>query len=168
MRCEVCGAEIKGQPYYRIIEGGRMTVCGRCAKYGSSDWDPSVTQVRQGNRPASPRRPRSEFEAAETQELVENYGEKIRKARQAKKLTVEDFARMIREKESVVKNLEREELNPDSKLVRKIRNALSIEILERGETASASMQVASKPAGGRTFGDLMKLTQKSDEEDEEE
>ena len=40
MRCEVCGREILGQPYYKVIEGGKMTVCSRCAQFGARDWDP--------------------------------------------------------------------------------------------------------------------------------
>lgn len=164
MRCEVCGSEIRGQPYHRIIEGGRMTVCGRCARFGSSDWDPNRIQMRPQSRPP-PRRPRNEVEAAETLELVEDYGEKIRKARQKRRLTVEDFARMISEKESVVKKLERGELNPDGKLVRKIRNALNIDIMEVGEPTRAP--AAGRKTTARTLGDIMKLSQKPEEEKEE-
>ncbi len=167
MRCEVCGAEIRGQPHYRIIEGGRMTVCGRCARFGSSDWDP--TQARTRTRPRrqdlpAPRRPRSEVEAAEYLELVEDYGQKIRKARQRMGMTVEDFAKKIGEKESVIKKLEKEELSPDTKLVRKIRNVLNIEVLVEGAPASAP--VAARPTGGRTLGDIMKLSKKPEEKEE--
>lgn len=167
MRCEVCGTEIRGQPHYRIIEGGRMTVCGRCAKFGSADWDP--TQVRARTRSSrrgipAPRRPRSEVEAAEYLELVEDFGQKIKKARQKMGMTVEDFAKKIGEKESVIKKLEKEELSPDIKLVRKIRNALNIEILVEG--APASVPVAARPSTGRTLGDIMKLSRKPEEKEE--
>ena len=107
MRCEVCGEEIRGQPHRRIIEGGRLTVCGRCANFGSADWNPAMPRQPPRGRPA-PRRPRSEVEATETMELVEDYGAMIRRARQKKRMTVEDFARKIQEKESVVKKLEKE------------------------------------------------------------
>lgn len=165
MRCEVCGAEIRGEPYYRIIEGGRMTVCGRCARFGTTDWDPSRPQVRRTTARPAPRRPRNELEAAEVMELVEDYGIKIKKARQKKGLSVEDFARMINEKESVVKNLEREEFTPDSKLVRKIKNTLQVDLLEAPEAVTRT-QVASRPTSGRTFGDLLKATDKSEDDDE--
>lgn len=164
MLCEVCGAEIRGDPYYRIIEGGRMTVCGRCAKFGSSDWDPNRVQPRV-RRPPPPRRPRNEIEAVESLAPVEDYGAKIRKARQRMKLTVEDFARMIKEKESVIKNLEKEELNPNRKLATKIRNALNVDILEVGEPTATPMRV--RPRGARTFGDLIKEDTDTDEEEEE-
>jgi putative transcription factor len=165
MRCEVCGAEIRGEPYYRIIEGGRMTVCGRCAKFGSTDWDPSRPQIQRTSSRPAPRPPRNELEAAEVMELVEDYGIKIKKARQKKGLSVEDFARMINEKESVVKNLERETFTPDSKLVRKIKNALQIDLLEAPETVPRA-QVASKPTSGRTLGDLLKVPKNTEDDDE--
>jgi len=69
MRCEVCGREIRGQPFRRIIEGARMTVCAQCARFGTADWTPSRPQPRR-------RRPRNEVEAAESLELVEGYGER--------------------------------------------------------------------------------------------
>ncbi|MBL7167808.1 TIGR00270 family protein [Candidatus Bathyarchaeota archaeon] len=166
MLCEVCGAEIRGEPYYRIIERGRMTVCGRCAKFGTTDWDPSRPQVRRTNSRPAPRRPRNEMEAAEVMELVNDYGIMIKKARQKKGLSVEDFARMISEKESVVKNLERGQFTPDSKLVRKIKNTLQVDVLEAPETGTRT-QVTSRPTSGRTLGDLLKETEKSEEDDED-
>lgn len=160
MRCEVCGEEIRGQPFYRIIEGGRMTVCGRCSKFGSGDWDPRQVNISHSQRrPAQPRRLRNDLEAAEELELIENYGELIRKSRQKMKLSVEDYAKLINEKESVVKKLEREEVNPASKLIKKIENTLSIRILERGE-APSRVQISTKATSGRTLGDIMKLSQK--------
>jgi putative transcription factor len=165
MLCEVCGAEIRGEPYYRIIEGGRMTVCGRCAKFGTTDWDPSRPQLRRTSSRPAPRRPRNDMEAAEVMELVADYGIMIKKARQKKGLSVEDFARMISEKESVVKNLERGQFTPDSKLVRKIKNTLQVDVLEAPETGSRT-QVTSRPTSGRTLGDLLKETEKSEDDDE--
>jgi len=163
MRCEVCGREIRGQPLRRVIEGANMTVCAPCARFGTAEWTPT--------RPRAPprrQRPRNEVEAVERLELVDDYGEKIRKARQRMRMTVEDLGTKIREKESVIKKLEKEELTPDRKLVQKLRNALKIDLMVAGETPSAPLQ--SRPTNGRTLGDIMKLKQAAEEpsEDEEE
>lgn len=99
-------------------------------------------------------------------ELVDDYGEKIRKARQRMRMTVEDLGTKIREKVSVIKNLEKEEFAPDRKLVQKIRNALKIELMVAGETPSAPMQ--SRPTSDRTLGDIMKLKQEPEEPSEDE
>jgi len=154
MRCEVCGREIRGPPFRRVIEGARMTVCAQCARFGTADWTPSTSRARPRRR-----QPRDEVEALEGLELVEDYGEKIRKARQRMRMTVEDLGRKIGEKESVIKKLEREELVPDRKLAQKLRNALKIELLVAGETPSAPR--LSRPSSGRTLGEIIKLSQGS-------
>ena len=157
MRCEVCGREIFGNPYYRVIEGGRLTVCGQCAQFSKQEWDPTRPQARKmptRRRSAQPRR-RSDIDTAENMELVEGYGMIIKKARQKKKLTVEDFAKKISEKESVIKKLEKENLNPPMNLVRKVQRELGVKILEEAERASGS--VLTRPMGPRTLGDMIKI-----------
>ena len=157
MRCEVCGREIFGSPNYRVIEGGKLTVCGQCAQFGQQEWDPTRPQARKTptrRRSAQPRR-RSDIDTAESMDLVDGYGMLVKKARQKKGLSVEDFAKQIREKESVVKKLEKENMNPPMNLVKKVQNSLGVMILEEGAAKSGS--VLSRPMGPRTLGDLIKI-----------
>ena len=166
MRCEVCGREIRGEPFYRVIEGGRLVVCGICAKFSKEEWDPKTPvsrrrQTRRRSAQPSPRR-RSDVEAAESLELVEDYGMIIKKARQAKGWTVEDFARRINEKESVVKKLEKEDLNPPLDLVRKLQRELGVNLLVEAEDGGAPL--IGKPLGPRTLGDLIKIKDPDKEE----
>jgi len=169
MRCEVCGREILGQVFYKVIEGGKMTVCSRCAQFGTRDWDPKekITQQqrRRPARSAAPPRPRSDIEAAENFELVDNYGELIRKTRQRKGMLVEDFAKKLNEKESVVKKLEKEELNPSMALIKKVESELGIKLLELSSAASGP--VLTKPMGPRTLGDMIKIKAPEEKEEEE-
>jgi putative transcription factor len=144
-----------------------MTVCGRCAQFSNQEWDPRKPRAHPRRRRSAARtrpRPRSEIEVAESTELVENYGELIRKTRQRKRMTVEDFAKKISEKESVIKKLEKEQLNPTMALIRKVQRELGITLIEEAEAGTGT--VLSKPMGPRTLGDIMKL--KTNEEDEEE
>ncbi len=165
MRCEVCGDEIRGQPHRRVIEGGRLTVCGRCAGFGSSEWSPNMpSRRRRGGSPPPPRRPRSEVEATEGLELIQDYGTTIKKARQKRRLNIEDFARMIKEKESVIKKLEKEDLNPDRKLIGKLENALNLRLLEA--STPTAVPIARKASTGRTMGDIWKLSQSEEKDDE--
>jgi putative transcription factor len=160
MLCEVCGREIFGEPYHRIIEGGRMTVCSRCAQFGSKEWDPRRPRGLPQRRRSSTR-PRNAVEAQEEMELVENYGALIRRTRQRKGMKVEDLAKKINEKESVIKKLEQEELTPNNKLVTKVNRALNIQLMERATKATGP--VLSRPIRSRTLGDLVDL-KKQDEE----
>lgn len=159
MRCEVCGREIRGPPYYRVIEGGKLTVCSQCSRFSSEEWDPKRPEARRSptrRRTAQPKpRKRSDIETAESLELVEGYGMVIKKARQKTGMTVEDFAKKISEKESVVKKLEKEDMNPPLNLVRKIQRELNINLLEEAETGSGT--VLTRPMGPRTLGDLIKI-----------
>jgi putative transcription factor len=169
LRCEVCGREIYGQPYYRIIEGGKMTVCSRCAQFGTKEWDPKKPQgkpVRRRTSPASRPRPRSEIEVAEAFELVDNYGELIRKTRQRKGVSVEDFAKKISEKESVVKKLEKEQLNPSMDLIKKVQRELGVKLIEEAPT-STSGTFLTRPMGPRTLGDLIKIKVPKEEQEDE-
>jgi putative transcription factor len=161
MRCEVCGQEIRGEPRRRVIEGAKMVVCGRCTHYGSEDWSPiSSNKPRRRNRRSVTRR-KSEVEQAEELELVVDYGKIIKTARQNAKMSVEDLARKIQEKESVIKKLEKEEFNPNPSLARKLKRVLGIEIMEKVENSSGP--ILSRPLGTRTLGDLIRFKEVDEE-----
>jgi putative transcription factor len=167
MQCEVCGREILGHPYYRVIEGGRLTVCSQCSKFSDQEWDPRRPQARKSptrRRSAQPQpRRRSDIETVESLELVDNYGMILKKARQKRGLSVEDFAKKIREKESVVKKLEKTNMNPPMDLVRKVQRELSVSILEEAETGKG--KVLTRPMGPRTLGDLIKIKDSTKKEE---
>ncbi|MBS7637418.1 TIGR00270 family protein, partial [Candidatus Bathyarchaeota archaeon] len=98
--------------------------------------------------------------------LVEDYGRRIREARERMNMTVEELARRIGEKESVVKKLEKEELVPSEALVQKLRRALRVELLVKEEGGFKIS--SSKPLEGRRLGDLLKIKEEGAEEIEEE
>jgi putative transcription factor len=152
-----------------VIERGRLVVCSQCAQFSNVSWDPKrpKARTRRGRRQRGQiPRPRSEVEAMEQMELVEDYGVLIRKTRQRKGLTVEDFAKKIMEKESVVKKLEKEQLNPPSKLVRKIERELGIKIMEASTPQRGTM--LTRPVGARTLGEMIKIKDSLKENEEEE
>ncbi len=95
-------------------------------------------------------------------ELVDGYGMLIKKARQKKGFSVEDFARKLKEKESVIKKLEKGDMNPPMNLVRKVQKELGIKILE--EAVRGSAQVLTRPMGRRTLGDLIKVKEDTKKE----
>lgn len=146
-----------------------MTVCGKCAQFSNKEWDPSKPMAQPRRRrtagaAARPRR-RTDIEVAESLELVEDYGELIRKTRQRKGLTVEDFAKKLSEKESVIKKLETGQMNPPMALIRKVQRELGITLLDEAPVASGA--VLTRPMGPRTLGDMIKI-KKPDEDEEEE
>ncbi len=161
MRCEVCGREIRGQPFRRIIEGSRLTVCSQCARFGDEEWTPTPPKP-----PTKVRGSTGDLSRLEDITLVEDYGRRIREARERMNMTVEELARRIGEKESVVKKLEREELVPSEALVQKLRRILKVELLIREEEGFKIS--SSKPLEGRRLGDLIKIKEEGAEDTEEE
>jgi len=166
MRCEVCGREILGPPQKKVIEGAKLTVCSKCAQFGSDDWGQSRAApvraapagwVTTSTTPAPAPRPRvrNDVESVEAMELIEDYGPQIRKARQKLGLSEKDLAKKMQEKESVIKNLEKQELTPDNRLIAKVKKYLSLDIVERSDADKA--KILAKPTGAKTIGDMLKM-----------
>ena len=166
MRCEVCGIEILGTPQRKVIEGAKLTVCYKCAGFGSAEWGnkPTVTTfpgkpvVTSTPRPraASTRPPRrNDVESIEQMEFIEDYGVQIRKARQRLGLSEKDLAMKMQEKETVVKKLEKEDLVPDAKLIQKLKVHLGLDVIEKTDKQQAKTTTIAKAPSTRTFGDMI-------------
>ncbi len=164
MQCEVCGHRIAGKPYKAIIEGARLVVCSDCATLGSISWElkpPKATAtVRTPKHLKKPRLktatiPQSPLEP--TQELAEDFGTRIRQAREAQKLSHEDLGRKINEKISLLKKLESQKMTPDNKLAEKLQYALKIRLLVPVKKEKLPKGLLTKaPSNTITLGDLIK------------
>jgi len=65
--------------------------------------------------------------------FIENYGTLIIESRKKKNLTREEFAEKIKEKESVIRRIENEEMMPDEALTKKIEDFLEIKLTKSYE-----------------------------------
>jgi len=140
MQCELCGASVAGPGKKVRIEGAELQVCMACARYGTE-----VQQPRQAPRrfassspataaPAPVRRRRDLFDQL-VGELVDDYGERIRVARVAKGMSTKELALAIKEKELLLKKIEKRELVPEDEVRAKIEKALDIRLLDVPEDA---------------------------------
>jgi len=173
--CEVCGDVIFGKGVNVLIDGAKLIVCGRCAS--------GATIVRTPARPAAavmerktsktsrilPQTPRRRFATSahtptvpDGGELVEDYGQKIRKARQAMQLSQEEFSQRIAEKVSVLQKIEAERLVPDDSLVRKLEHALKIHLIQKTLEASSTEDKFKRPLE-LTLGDVAVMQKKRGE-----
>lgn len=123
MLCEICG---KREAVFRVlIEGAEMNVCKSCAKGAKilgrvgtlkeSD-DGSYEVVHK---------------AWEEEEIVDDYAERIKKARKGLGLSLEELAKSIAVKESYLRHIERGEMVPDEKTARKLEKRLGIVLREK-------------------------------------
>ena len=140
MQCELCGAPIQGSPKTIQIEGAELRVCVRCAKHGTEVQQSrqrvvqkktgiAVTQTR--------RRPRDVFDMMEG-EIVEDYADRIRVAREEKEWSTLDLAQEVKEREVLIKKIEKGDLIPEYDLRRKLEKALDIRLIDSAEDTTST------------------------------
>ena len=153
-RCEICGRKIEGEVYRRVVEGAKLIVCRRCAKYGEASWEPEP-HAKASRRAPSVRRAKSKdmLEEVERYRVVEGYGRIVKEARERMGLSPKELAERLGEKESVIKRIEREELVPDMVLVGKLRTVLRVELLAPSEEVKPPAQPKPRKP---TLGELVK------------
>ena len=102
------------------------------------------------------RRQRDRYEELEPDEyvLVSNYGSRVRRAREKKGLGHANLAIKISEKKSILTSVEAGNMKPNEKLIKKLENALGIELLEKVEVQSDTSSNQTNKA--LTMGDLLK------------
>ena len=65
-----------------------------------------------------------------TDELLSDYGFAIRRAREARGMSHEELALEIKEKSSLIKKLEREDLRPEDNVRKRLERVLGISLTE--------------------------------------
>lgn len=161
MQCEICGAEIRGKPICITIDNSELQVCQKCAPYGkpvdkrtpvSRKVTPVVrTVTRTGNRP------KKDFFDILKDELLDNYDQIIRDAREARGWSQEDLAENIKEKVSLIKKIERSEIVPEEPVRKKLEHTLNIKLTERVEVSGQEVSHLKKDT---TLGDIVKIKKK--------
>lgn len=143
MQCDLCGKST--DLVNAVVEGSMLSVCKNCAKFGN------VVEVKK------PTVYKQVFEVQKEQvfdEIVEGYGEKIKKARTEKNLTQDDLAKKIAVKESVIRKIETEEIKPDLVTAKKLENFLKVKLIEQYREEKKELNLKDKSL---TIGDLLKL-----------
>jgi putative transcription factor len=173
VRCEVCGRKIHGKPYKVMIEGARLTVCGKCAKHGTIAWEEAKPKTAVTLKPRIARhqlkiqskKPPPQRAAESILELVEHFDVKIRQAREKLELSHEELGRKISEKVSVLKKIETGKMTPDNKLAAKLEYALKIKLLvPASEEKIPQTKIPKSLSRELTLGDLIQLKRKKAEE----
>lgn len=120
--CEICGKKTESL-YIIDVEGAEMSACQNCAA-GKNIID--TLEPESARKPMTNRVVREEPQ----EELIDNYGAAIRKARDALGIPMHTLAEMINEKESTLNRVEQEKMQPTDALTRKIEKQLGIRLTE--------------------------------------
>lgn len=126
MECVLCGRDFKELKRIKL-EGSLIEVCDRCAEsFGRLVEKPGYKMIKKKVRLGGIKSLKED-----KFELVPNYGSYVKKSRQAKGLKRANFAEMINEKDSVIRRVEKGQLRPDDKLIKKIEDALGIKLIQK-------------------------------------
>lgn len=148
MDCELCGRE--DTLVNAIVEGSPLRVCRNCASYGHViALEKHPEEIREEKR----KQARLELPA---EIIADDYGEKIKKARENLKLTQQELALRLAEKESIIHKLESYYLEPSIDLARKLEKALNIKLVYEREEAKESKKINFKDSSV-TIGDIIKM-----------
>jgi len=143
------------------VEGSILSVCGDCAKFGSEVAGP-IRVRRQGNPVVAQRLERRQqrmserdiYEAPVAEELVEDFGERIRQAREARGWKQTDLGAKVNERASVIAKLESRAMVPRDAMIPKLERALGIRLREKVEPVAVKKQAGRAPV---TLGDLVRM-----------
>lgn len=150
------------------IEGTVMSVCGNCVKFGveQAGAQAEVTgrsRVTQSlERRAARGRSRDVFEQMQ-EELVEDYGQRVRRAREQRGLTLEQLGEKLKTRRDTLAKVESGSYHPEEALITKLEKELGIKLKEKPETpAGMGGQPPPSATKALTLGDLIKQAQQAD------
>jgi len=153
--CEICGRPIEGEPIPVEVDKAVLYVCRSCAtRYGKKVLPPPPQQ--QQKRPVLQRPKAAPRQLPLEMELVENYADIIKRARENLGLSRETLAAMLGVKETVLRRIEAGQLQPDFSLAKKLEKALGIRLLvEAREEGGAKAE--GRLEKGLTLGEIAEI-----------
>jgi putative transcription factor len=161
MLCEVCGAEV-ARTKAISVEGTVLNACPNCAKFGR-DADPPRARGPTAppvvaQRLEARRRRMTEkdlYAQAGEEELVVDYDDRIRRAREARGWKQTDLGAKINERATIIAKLESATMVPNDALIRRLERALGIKLKDK--VPPPAVKKASAAQNGITLGDLFDL-----------
>jgi putative transcription factor len=92
----------------------------------------------------------------EMDEVVQDYDDRIRTARESQGLTQEELAKQLNEKASLIRKLERGDVLPSDSVQRKLERALGLDLTMGGSGDDDAEWSGGSSTGGTTLGDVVK------------
>tara|TARA_Y100001968_G_C18896700_1_gene498776 strand:- start:46 stop:537 length:492 start_codon:yes stop_codon:yes gene_type:complete len=155
MLCEMCGAESVNLES-RKISGSVLKVCVSCSGMGKkTSYRESIGHRAFVAQTLEKREQKTRYKdiSSDGNILVNNFGSKIRKARERKGIDHKTLAFKISEKKSIITSVEAENMRPNEKLIKKLEKYLSIKLTE--EIEDSAVLFSSKNKKGMTMGDIL-------------
>lgn len=162
--CPICGSLIWGKGVKVLIEGAKITVCQACAQHGEKIVKKKPAQIRSSKPKSSSTTslPKYQKEPNEDLEIVEDYDDRIRKARQRLNLNQDQFANKLNEKPSLIRRIESKKTKPTLILARKIESVYGVTLIKNSENIDSAPQLSEymKKKAGSSLGDIAFIKKK--------
>jgi len=147
----MCGSE--GQLYNTVIEGAELKVCHECSNYGKV-----IGIVKEELKEIKRQEASNEQEKEIIEAVVEDFAVRIKKKREELGLTQKDFAKKIKEKESIIHKIETGSFIPQMELTKRLERFLHIKLVEKIEEENEKL--VKTDTGNFTIGDMIKSKKK--------
>ncbi|MGV8176478.1 MAG: multiprotein bridging factor aMBF1 [Candidatus Bilamarchaeaceae archaeon] len=148
MLCEICGN--RPAKFVVAIEGAKITACPSCAHGGKILFKLEMDDGSHEAKVVSASRP------IETEEVVEGYGQIVKRARERKGISIEELGKKLNETSNFIDHVEKEKMLPTIKLAQKLEKELGVKLIEKTMAASESV----KSGGGSrdlTLADMLEM-----------
>jgi len=160
MICEICGRHFNEGVKLKL-EGSVVNACSSCASYGEVVQE--IKAVKEKPKPVEPKKQVYQMQDLEEEEiLAEDYGMRVKKAREKMNMKQGDLAKLINEPESVVHRIESGRFEPDEELTKKLEHKLGIRLTTKVEEAIRN--AAKTESGRKTLGDVVVVRKKGEKD----
>ncbi len=156
LSCDICGKEnVKA---IILLEGAKLLACGSCMRSGRI-----IQRLDQVDSGPLIREKPLQRGMEESREIVEDYGRRIKNARDKAQLPIAVVAERIKETESYLDAIENQRIMPTFEVARKIEKELDIKLIEQVDNnTSASVVTKAKRFSEPTLADIL-LSQKEED-----
>ncbi|MBS7642616.1 MAG: multiprotein bridging factor aMBF1 [Candidatus Bathyarchaeia archaeon] len=160
--CELCGR--KASRTVKIeIEGALIDVCSECASKAKArvlrEIKKNYTTAKSKPSTSSNIRRDDISVELESRVLRQDYGRVIKEAREKQGLRIEDLARIIGEKSSVIQRIEAGKLKPDSDLARRLEKVLKISLFEATPPRAYASRLIGESEFNLTVADVLGVSE---------
>lgn len=168
----MCGREIYARPITIQIEGAELSVCPACAKHGKpvtkskpqrASTSSRTSPQRSSFTPRPSSQPRRSGGFKDSKELVGDYAEKLRLARQKMKLTQKDVSIQTKISVSELQSIETGKMRPSDDLIGRLERFFKIKLTE--EVKAYGTKDQKKGPAFQTLGDIVVIKKKKDDEE---
>lgn len=125
--CELCGQDTDSTKKVKI-EGAKLSVCSSCAEMGK---EVSTQTKKKKTKTTATNRNNQKV-------LANDYGKKIKQARESEQISVKELSDELNEKKSLISKLEKQDLKPDRTLASKLSERLGIDLYTNPEVSEYS------------------------------